>query len=214
MTGVGAFGRLVSRQAAHPSGLLGRMIGRIWVRETAAVNDAVLAALAPQSGETVLEIGHGSGRTLSRILQAGADAVGVEVSEIMSSQARRRNRRAVAEGRLRLIVGDGVSLPLAAGSVDAVVGVHTIYFWQDPQATLTEGARVLRPEGRLVVASRDGALSLPRRFDPAVYSVPTLQELHLWLAEAGFEITAENTFDDVLIVVAARAKDRSSVSHD
>ncbi len=180
------------------------MIGRIWVWETAAVNDAVLAAVDPQPGETVLEIGHGPGRALHRILQAGADAVGVEVSQTMSRQAHRRNRRAVAAGRLRLVIGDGTNLPVHDQSVDAVVAVHTIYFWPDPQTTLAECARVLRPGGRLVIASRYGAQPVPRRLDPTIYSVPRIEELNAWLTNADFDNTTQQKLGEVLIVEATQ----------
>jgi ubiquinone/menaquinone biosynthesis C-methylase UbiE len=203
MSGAGAFGRLVSRQAAHPRGLLGRVIGRIWVRETAAVNDAVIAVLDPKPEETVVEIGHGPGRTVQRVLAAGADAIGVEVSDAMIRLAGRRNRRAIADGRLRLHQGDGAHLPLGGESVDAVIAVHTIYFWTNPQSTLVECARVLRPGGRLVLASRDGALPLPRRLDPAIYTVPTLDDLDAWITNAGLIITGVQTLDAVLIVTAS-----------
>ncbi|MDJ0925436.1 MAG: class I SAM-dependent methyltransferase [Acidimicrobiia bacterium] len=205
MSRVGVFGRVVSRQAAHPTGLLGRIIGRIWVWETAVVNDAVLAAVDPHPGETILEIGHGPGRTLQRIVQAGAGAVGVEVSQTMSRQAHRRNRKAVADGRLRLLVGDGTKLPVTDQSVDVVVAVHTISFWPDPQTTLAECLRVLRPGGRLVIASRDGAAPLPRRLDPAVYSLPTIGELSSWMTDVGLDVTTRQSVGDVLIVAATPA---------
>lgn len=204
MSSVGAFGRLVSRQSAHPSGLLGRIIGRIWVWETAAVNDTVLAAVDSQPGETVLEIGHGPGRLLSGILNTGADAVGAEVSETMMRQAHRRNRQAVGDRRLRLLLGDGIRLPLADESVDAVAAVHTIYFWPDPQTTLAECARVLRPGGRMVVAARDGVRPLPRRLDPTIYAIPAVDQLEAWMANAGFAITAQQALGDVLVVEATQ----------
>jgi ubiquinone/menaquinone biosynthesis C-methylase UbiE len=205
MSGVGTFGRVVSRQAARPSGLLGRIIGRIWVWETAAVNDAALAAVDPQPGEIVLEIGHGPGRLLRRILEAGSDAVGVEVSRMMTRQAHRRNRQAVADRQLRLLLGDGIHLSLADESVDAVVAVHTIYFWPDPQTTFAECARVLSPGGRMVVASRDGAHPLPRRLDPTIYAVPTFNQIEAWMTNAAFDVAAEHTIGDVLVVEAVTA---------
>lgn len=211
MSNVGAFGRLVSRQAAHPSGFLGRIIGRIWLRETAGVNDAVLAAVDPRPGEKVLEIGHGPGRLLSRILEAGAEAVGVEVSEAMIRQAQRRNRQAVADGRIRLLVGDGIHLPVADKSVDAVVAVHTIYFWPDPQTMLAECARLLRPGGRLVVATRDGAQPVPRRLDPTIYSIPSSEELNAWMTDAGFDVIADQALGEVLVVEATRAQRKERI---
>jgi SAM-dependent methyltransferase len=57
-----------------------------------------------------------------------------------------------AAGRIRLHYGDGTSLPAAEHSLDAVIGVHTIYFWPDPAATLGDIARAARPGGRLLLA--------------------------------------------------------------
>lgn len=37
------FGRYVSRQSARPHGGFGRLLGRIWISETAAVNDVAVA---------------------------------------------------------------------------------------------------------------------------------------------------------------------------
>lgn len=209
MSSVGVLSRLVSREAAHPSGFLGATIGRIWLRETATVNDAVLAAVDPQAGETILEIGHGPGRLLSRVLETAIEAVGVEVSPTMSRQAHSRNRQAAADGRLTLLVGDGILLPVADQSVDAVAAVHTIYFWPDPQTSIAECARVLRPGGRLVIASRDGARPVPRRLDPTIYSIPTSEDLNVWMTDAGFDVTAEQTLGEVLIVEAHQPNETS-----
>ena len=67
----------IARQSGCPGGLLGRLIGSIMATETAAANDAVVAALALQPTDRVLEIGLGHGRTLDRVgrlLTAGCGA--------------------------------------------------------------------------------------------------------------------------------------------
>ena len=179
------FGYL-SRQAARPQGLAGRLLGRIWIRETAAVNDVAIDLLDAKPGERVVEIGCGSGRALGWLAADGATVFAVDVSPTMLATARRRNAHLVAGGRLELLLGDGITLPLPDDAADAVVGVHTIYFWPDPAATLGEAARVLRPGGRLVLAYRAGEYPLPRRLDPSVYHVPTTEQLTKWLDAAGF----------------------------
>jgi SAM-dependent methyltransferase len=75
---------------------------------------------------------------------------------------------------------------LPDNTADAIIGVHTIYFWPDPPATLAEAARVLRPGGRLVLAFRAGEHPLPRRLDPAIYHVPMTEQLTKWLDGASF----------------------------
>jgi arsenite methyltransferase len=183
----GPIGRFLSGQAARPHGLFGPVIGRIWVSETARVNDAVLQLLAARPGERVLEIGFGPGATVRKLADTGVEVVGVDVSAAMLTAARRRNRAHVEAGRVQLRLGDGVHLSPNNEEIDAVIAVHTIYFWPDPHATLAEIHRVLRPGGRAVVAFHTGELPLPARFDRAVYNVPTTRDLTDWLRGAGFD---------------------------
>jgi arsenite methyltransferase len=182
----GPIARRLSRQAARPHGLPGRLLARLWITETAAVNDVAVGLLAPAPGQRVLEIGFGPGRTLGRIAAAGAEAVGVDVSDAMLAAASRRNVAAIAAGHIQLRHGDGTTLPVPDNSVDTVLGVHTVYFWPDPPATLADAVRVLRPGGRIVLALRTADDPLPRRFDRTVYRVPTTAQAVCWLRGAGF----------------------------
>jgi arsenite methyltransferase len=179
-------GRYLSRQAARPHGAFGHLLARIWLRETAAVNDTAVQLLRPAPDERICEIGFGPGRTLARLAAAGADVTGVEVSAVMTATAARRNAGSIAADRMRLHRGEGITLPTPDDSLDAVLGVHTIYFWPDPPATLTDVARALRRGGRLVLAFHSGEHPLPARFDPATYRVPTTAEAAEWLRAAGF----------------------------
>jgi ubiquinone/menaquinone biosynthesis C-methylase UbiE len=49
--------------------------------------------------------------------------------------------------------GDMHALPLADRSFDHVFLMHALTFTRDPQLALREAARVLRPRGRLIVAT-------------------------------------------------------------
>jgi arsenite methyltransferase len=198
----------LSRQAARPHGPAGRLLGRLWVHETAAVNDVAVGLLAPSANERILEIGFGPGRTLRRLADAGADVDGVEVSAAMLCLAAKRNADALGRGGMRLHTGDGVRLPAVDRSVDAVLSVHTIYFWPDPPATVAEIARALRPGGRAVLAFRDGASPLPSRLDPRIYGTPTVETVTTWLERAGFTaITAHHRpdLDATLVWLTAEA---------
>jgi SAM-dependent methyltransferase len=120
----------------------------------------------------------------------------------MLATAARRNAAQLAAGRIHLHQGDGTTLPAADHSLDAVIGVHTIYFWPGPAATLTDIARALRPGGRLVLAFRPGEHPLPARFDPNVYHVPTTSQATQWLQAAGFTNIRVERRPDIAAAVA------------
>jgi SAM-dependent methyltransferase len=208
----GRLAAIVSSQAATPHGLLGRLIGRIWVAETAAVNDTARNLLDPQPPEHVLEIGFGPGRTIQHLTRQVAYVTGVEVSDAMLAAARRRNRAAVRDGRVRLLRGNGITLPLPDHTIDAALTVHTLYFWPHPQTTLNEIARVLRPGGRLVLAFRDTVLPTPRRFDPRIYHLHSADDVTRMLHDVGFtEIHVHRAPDSDNPVIRAHIPARDGI---
>jgi len=185
-------GRIRSKQAGFPTGLLGRVIGRAMVKDTAEANDRAVELLELESSQTILEIGFGQGRTAAVLAQAGHRLLGVEVSSTMLHQATARNRKACKSGQVKLAQGDGISIPFDDNAADAAFMTHAIYFMADPQETLCEVARVLRPGGRLVVAARVSDDQMPAWMDPNIYRIPSRQDLTEMLRIAGFDSVVEH----------------------
>jgi SAM-dependent methyltransferase len=194
----GLLGRIRSRQAGYPTGLLGRFIGRAMVKDTAGANDRALEFLDLSESQTVLEVGYGQGRTAANLVRGGHTVIGVDVSETMVSQARSRNRAGINAGTADLRHSDGVALPFDDASADVAFTVHTIYFMPDPVQTLAEVARVLRPGGRFVIACRVGDEPLKPWMDPAVYRIPTIAEIKAMLIAAGFSSIEDHAGDDAV----------------
>jgi len=107
---------------------------------------------AGQARGQVLEIGTGTGRTLTE-LPADPAAVGVDISLGMLHQAGSRARDAGAV----LLAADAARLPLTDASMDTVISTLTLCAMPDPAATLTETRRVLRPDGRLILLEHSTA---------------------------------------------------------
>jgi len=72
----------------------------------------------------------------------------------MRRQATRRNRAAVAAGRVHLHVGTAAALPVGDACFSHAFAVNSLQFWPDLPAALGELRRVLMPHGRLVLALR------------------------------------------------------------
>ena len=105
----------------------------------------------PRPGERVLEVGCGHGVLVDLMAARGADVVGVDRSATMTAAAARRNERAVADGRVRLVTGSLVEVA-PEGPFDAVTAFDVRAFWTPPAPEWDVVARVLAPDGRVVVA--------------------------------------------------------------
>ncbi|MFC7044103.1 class I SAM-dependent methyltransferase [Halobacteriaceae archaeon GCM10025711] len=110
----------------------------------------VLARMPVESGDTVLDLGTGSGYALRALREtAGAGrAYGLDGSPEMAQNA----RSYTDDGDVGFVVGDFDHLPFADGSVDHVFTMEAFYYAADPQEALAEVARVLRPGGTFYCA--------------------------------------------------------------
>ncbi|WP_110180431.1 demethylmenaquinone methyltransferase [Nocardioides solisilvae] len=105
----------------------------------------VLAAVAPQPGERVLDLAAGTGTSSVPFAEAGATVVPCDFSLGMLRVGKQ------ARPHLPFTAGDGTRLPFADASFDAVTISFGLRNIVDPLAGLAELRRVTRPGGRLVV---------------------------------------------------------------
>lgn len=113
----------------------------------------VLAALDLQPGETVADIGAGTGgyvNALARAAGAGGKVVAVDISPRALEGLRRRVAR---DGLTNVEVVEGAAdnPRLAAGSVDAILVVHAYHEMTEHTAMLARMREALKPNGRLVI---------------------------------------------------------------
>lgn len=101
-----------------------------------------VAALGLTAGSQVVDVGCGTGDFCRQLEQAGHRAIGVDLSEGMLR---------AAAGGLRLVQGDGLALPVGAGTADGVTCGFALRNVADAEALFTELARVLRRGGRLAL---------------------------------------------------------------
>ena len=91
-----------------------------------------------------------AGVALQLAARSGARVVGVDLTEPMLRQGQRRVAAAgLAETRISLAAGRAEQLPFPDASVDALTFTYLLRYVRDPQATLAELARVLKPGGSM-----------------------------------------------------------------
>ena len=115
-----------------------------------AVERAIAKALSDRPLGTLLDIGTGTGRMIELLGPNAAQALGVDRSSEMLRVARvKLDKAGIADASLRQ--ADMYALPLAESSADSIIIHQVLHYAQAPAAAIVEAARVLRPDGRLLV---------------------------------------------------------------
>lgn len=180
---------LIARQSRRPSGWLGEIVARLMSVETAAANRSAVLRLAPASGEEILEVGCGHGRTLREILARGAARVaGVDLSDVMVRLATRRLRREIELGRAVIEHGEAANMTFDSSRFDAALAVHVLYFWPQAERELREIRRVLRPGGRLLLGFRPKDAASVAAVPASVYTLRSVEDVAETLERAEFEV--------------------------
>ena len=107
-----------------------------------------------------------------------SDVIGAHRERV--TPERRLQRHAIAPERYELRVGDATALPFDNASFDAAYAVTVLGETPDPAAALREAARVLAPEGRLLIIEQAG--------DPDMI---TAAELIAAAQDAGLQLDAQ-----------------------
>jgi SAM-dependent methyltransferase len=114
-----------------------------------------------RSGETVLEVGCGSGvldRWLARRTSGAHRITGVDINPYLLREARALARQEGLEDAIEFRDGNAESLPFADNSFDVAMSV-TVIEEADADRMLAEMVRVTKPGGRVAVVAR--AIDMP-----------------------------------------------------
>jgi ubiquinone/menaquinone biosynthesis C-methylase UbiE len=191
---------------------------------SAPVAEWLIRELAPQPGETILELAAGPGDTgyaAAPLIGEEGRLISTDFSPEMVEVARRRGAE-LGLTNVDHFQMDAENLDLEDDSVDGVICRFAYMLMADPAAALAETRRVLRPGGHLVLAVWRGpeknpwvaiaagvlvarGLAPPNEPGaPGAFTMAADERVRSLLAEAGF---AEVRIDDVPIVFRANDVD-------
>jgi ubiquinone/menaquinone biosynthesis C-methylase UbiE len=207
--------RVRQQAVRHAYTGLARRYDRRWAVYVEATVAATLRRMELAQGESVLDVGCGTGVLLHELrrLDPAVRVTGIDLAPAMLS---------LAAGKLcskaLLAVADAAALPFPAASFDLVVSTSSLHYWPDPVAGLREMARVVRPQGHVVVTDWcddylacwicDRVLRLAGRAHRRAYG---REECRRFLLQAGLQVGTIHRYkiDWLWGLMTARAHRRS-----
>ncbi|MFB4302603.1 class I SAM-dependent methyltransferase [Actinomadura sp. NTSP31] len=122
-------------------------VGNRWL----LVSELLCETAGIRPGERVLDVATGTGNTALAAARRFADVTGVDYVPALLEQAR---ARAAAEGLdVRFEAGDALELPHPDGAFDVAVSTFGVQYVPDQERAAAELLRVVRPGGRIALAS-------------------------------------------------------------
>lgn len=135
-----------------------------------------------------------------------------DFSEDMIKQTKRKNY----SSRLHFSVQDATALPYAPESFDAVVISNALHIMPQPEKTLAEIRRVLKPHGILFAPTFTAAVSVLGRIKIRIMELSGFKVFHKWtpreyldfLKANGFTVTESKVYGGILALTYAQASAR------
>lgn len=103
------------------------------------------------SGMTVADLGAGEGKLTMLIARFAEKVVAVDQSPRMLRLVEETAEKKGLGERVQVAEGDLEALPLASESIDVCLLSQALHHAAHPEAAIRDAARVLKPEGRLVI---------------------------------------------------------------
>lgn len=117
-----------------------------------SIRETILEAAGNIAGKSAADIGAGTGFLTERLLKENANVIAIDHSEAMIRQLL---RKFCCLPNLDIRFGDDSKIPIDTNSMDFVFANMFLHHVEDPQSTIKEMTRVLKPGGKLISSDLD-----------------------------------------------------------
>lgn len=170
----------------------------------AEFGNELVGLLSPQSGESILDLGCGTGTLTQAIAAHGAHVIGVDSALSMIEQARQNYPE------LQFELADATNLPFV-DQFDSVFSNAVLHWVKEPEAAIASVWQALKPGGRFVAefGGKGNVQAILRAInhaftqaglpisDPNPWYFPSIAEYASLLEQQGFEVVFATLFSRI-----------------
>lgn len=180
-------------QLAHPKGTKGIKAIIDMQNANAEVIDTLISFLPKLDNMTIADVGCGHTYTISRINEIARNSTlfGIDNSELVLRKARDSLKNISQKtNKIELIYGGTPNLPFKKLSLDVVLLINLVYFWEDLEENFENIDEKLKDEALIAIYVTDNE-DLKKRIDTAanIYHFHELDEISAVLKKYDFELT-------------------------
>lgn len=147
--------RFLIKQSQKPSGLVGRLITKIWSFYFKKLSLWAIKQTTISGNYRILEIGYGGGSTIKNLLALNKhlEVHGIDISKESYRTAQRVHSDSIRKGSVQLKIGNVENIPYQNNYFDRVFAIQTHIFWKDIKKSFQEVYRVMSSNSTLIIAS-------------------------------------------------------------
>ena len=190
------------RQCRKPRSWIGRFFLWEMGQRHSGLTDWGLSHVGIKKDFRILDVGCGGGKTVAKLAErvVNGSVSGLDYSHASVAASLRRNRDALAAGRVAIHHGSVSNLPFPDRQFNLVIAVETHYYWPNLSKDLQEIRRVLKPGGKVVLIAEAFKRS---RLDPTQLAMKLLSASYLTEDEHR-EALMSAGYDDIEILTGRR----------
>jgi demethylmenaquinone methyltransferase/2-methoxy-6-polyprenyl-1,4-benzoquinol methylase len=141
----------------------------------------VVAIVAKQNPETILDIATGTGDLAINLVKTSAKKIiGLDISEGMLTIGKEKIKKKNLEHKIEMILGDSEKLPFKDHTFDAITVAFGVRNFENLEKGLSEILRVLKPNGTFVILETSVPTKFPHKQGYTIYTkyiMPTIGKL-------------------------------------
>src|SRR5579859_2112144 len=142
-------------QCQKPAGWLGRFTLWRMNKSHSKLTDWGLAHISVEQHDTILDVGCGGGRTVSKLaaMATQGKVYGIDHSEDSVVISQKTNAQFIQSGRVEIRQASVSQLPFPDNTLDLVTADETLFWCPNLSADMREIFRVLKPAGTLIIVA-------------------------------------------------------------